>query len=200
MYGVETKFRPITLAQRNSMDTSDEKIIELSKTKTFLLTGGAFIFVALGILMIQMDSTTIQSLPRFNSPLLVHGIGVISIAFFGLCGFFWIRKLFDRRPGLVLSADGIFDNSSAISAGLIPWSEVVGFDIFEVQKQKILIVKVSNPGKYIEVGGTLKQALNMANFKMCGSPIAITSNSLKISFDELLSLCNSYHDKYGKSD
>jgi hypothetical protein len=51
----------------------------------------------------------------------------------------------------------------------------------------------------IERGGTLKHALNKANYKMCGSPIAITSNALKINFSELLSLFHQYNQKYGNA-
>ena len=179
------------------MNTADEKVIKLSKTKVLLLIAGACVFVAIGLWMVQMDSSEIESQRRFNSPLIIHSIGAASIAFFGLCGVFGVKKMFDKKPGLVLSAVGIFDNSSGVSAGLIPWSEIVGFDIYEVQKQKMLIVKVTNPEKYVEVGGSMKRALNRVNFKMCGSPIAITSNSLKISFNELLHVCNQYLANYG---
>lgn len=39
--------------------------------------------------------------------------------------------------------------------------------------------------------------LNKANYKMCGSPIVISSSALKINFSELLSLFNQYQRKYG---
>lgn len=180
------------------MNTTDEKAIELSKTKLLLLIAGACAFVAIGLWMLQMDSAEIESQRRFNNPLLVHGIGVVSIAFFGFCGVFGVKKLFDKKPGLVLSAAGILDNCG-VSARLIPWSEIVGFDIFKVQKQKMLIVKVTNPEKYVEVGNSMKRTLNRVNFNMCGSPIVITASSLKIGFNELLDVCNTYFAKYGKN-
>ncbi len=33
---------------------------------------------------------------------------------------------------------------------------------------------------------------------MCGTPIAITSSTLKIGFADLLSIFNQYHQKYGQ--
>ncbi len=125
-------------------------------------------------------------------------LGWCRLVFFGLCGLFGVGKFFDKKPGLVLNAAGIIDNSSSVSAGFIPWPEIFGFDIFEIQKQKTLIIMVVNPERYIEVGGSIKRALNRVNFKLCGSPIAITSNSLKIGFQELLDICNTYFEKYGK--
>ena len=181
------------------MHTTDEKIIALSKTKILLLIAVACAFVVGGLWMFQLSPAEIASQRRFNSPLFVHSIGMVSIVFFGLCGVIGVKKLFDKKPGLILSANGIVDNSSGVSAGFIPWSEIVGFDIFEVQRQKMLIVKVTHPERYVEVGGSMRRTLNRVNFKMCGSPIAITPNSLQIGFKELFGVCDAYFAKYGKS-
>ena len=179
---------------------SDDRIVEFSKRKLLLLVIGAMVFVTLGIWLYQLDPAWIEAQRRFNNPLLVHGVGIVSVVFFGFCGAVGIRKLFDSKPGLVLGATGIVDNSSGVSAGLIPWSDIQGFGIHEIQKQKMLIIKLADPQKYVQVGGSMKQALNRMNLKMCGSPIAISANSLKIDFSELVSLCNSYYAKYGRID
>ena len=63
----------------------------------------------------------------------------------------------------------------------------------------MLVILLKNPDKYIEMGNTLKRNLNKVNFKLCGSPIAITSNALQINFDELLKISNEYLAKYGSS-
>ena len=179
--------------------TNDEKIIELSKGKILLLVIGAGVFVGLGIWMYLLDPAWIESQPRFNEPLLTHGIGIVSVVFFGLCAIVGIKKLFERRPGLILSAAGLSDNSSGVSAGLIPWDEIEGFDVFKIRRQKLLVVKLADPEKYIQTGGFGRRTLRAMNFKLCGSPFAISANSLKINFDDLVSLCNVYRAKYGNS-
>jgi hypothetical protein len=179
--------------------TNDEKIIELSKGKILLLVIGAAAFVALGIWMYRLDPAWIESQPRFNNPLITHGIGIVSVVFFGLCGILGIKKMFDRRPGLILSAAGLSDNSSGVSAGVIPWDEIEGFGVFKIRSQKLLVIRLTDPEKYIQAGGPGRRALRAMNFKLCGSPFTIASNSLKISFDDLVSLCNVYREKYGKS-
>jgi hypothetical protein len=63
----------------------------------------------------------------------------------------------------------------------------------------MLIIMVSDPQKYVDRGNALKRRLNQANYKMCGSPIAISSNALKIDFPEPLSLFDQYQLKYGKA-
>jgi hypothetical protein len=180
------------------MTITDEKIINLSKKKTLLLIFGSCIFVILGFWMAHMSAAEIETQRRFNSPLLVHSIGVTSIIFFGLCGVVASKKLFDTKPGLILSPSGIFDNSSGASAGQIPWSDIVGFSIYEVHKQKMLIVRVSSPEKYIDKCNFFVRILLKASSSMSGSPIAITSSSLKISFKELVEICDEYYQKYGK--
>jgi len=180
------------------MTTSHETIIKLSKTKAILLILGSLAFVGVGIYLVYLDPVQIENHTRFNNPLLVHGIGWVCIVIFGLSGLYHIRKLFDKKPGLILNSTGIIDNSSGIAAGLIPWNDIKGFSIYEVNKQKMLVISLNNPNKYIEMGNLFKRSLNKANYKMCGSPLSITPNSLQINFDELLEVTNKYFNEYAK--
>jgi hypothetical protein len=179
------------------MTSSDETTVPVSKRKVLLLIVGAIGFVALGLWMFQLDAEWIESQRRFNSPTLVHSIGVAAMVFFGVATVAGVRKLFDSKPGLVLSSVGVLIDSS--SAGLIPWSDITRFDTYVIQKQKLLVVKLVAPEKYLRAGGFLRQAANRANMGMLGSPIAIASSTLKISFDELVTLCDAYLAKYGKA-
>ena len=61
----------------------------------------------------------------------------------------------------------------------------------------MLVVLLKNPEKYIEIGSSIRRTLIKASYKMSGSPVVITSSSLKINFDELLKSCNEYFAKYG---
>jgi len=182
-----------------TMNTADELVIGSSKHKVTWLILGSFVFVALGAWMLSMDAESLRTEPGlFGDPLFVHGAGIAGIVFFGFCGVFGVRKLFDKKPGLVLNSAGITDNSSALAAGFIPWSEILGAEIFKVRRQKMLVIKVSNPEAYIERGSAVKRILSRANCKLCGSPVVITSNTLKIAFPELLSTFEQYHQKFGQ--
>jgi hypothetical protein len=183
------------------MESTDETIIELSKTKLVLLVLGACAFVVAGVWLLSADAADIRTGRSFrfffNDPLVVRGAGVASILLFGLGGLYGLKKLFDKRPGLILNSSGIVDNASAVAAGFIPWSEVVGSGVLEIQKQKMLIIGVRDPRKYIDRGSALRRTLNNANYKMSGSPISISSVTLKIDFSELVALFDRYHQKYG---
>ena len=176
-------------------------MIELSRTKLVLLILGSCAFVAAGAWLLSFDASEIRSGRSFNfffrEPWVVYGVGLAAILFFGLCGLYAFVKLFDKKPGLILNSAGIVDNASGVAAGFIPWSEVTGASIYEIQKQKMLIIGVRSPQKYLDRGGALKRAFNKANSKMVGSPVAISSVALKINFAELVSLFERYHRKYG---
>lgn len=182
------------------MSGTDEKIIQLSKSKILGLFVISIVFVWLGWWMISLDAAQIQSQRRFNSPEFVHGLGLVAIVLFGLGMVVAISKFFDKKPGLILNSQGIFDNGSGVSAGFIPWSEIAGFGIWQFQKQKLLVVLLKDPERYIEVGHAFRRTLNRANYKLCGSPIAISSNALKINFDDLLKISDEYLSKYGTTN
>ena len=183
------------------MNPTDETVIERSKGKIALMTLGAFAFVVIGIWILTLGAVDIRDGRSFrlffNAPELAYALGVLSIVFFGSLGIFLVKSFFDKKPGLILNSDGILDNASGLSESFVPWSEVTGFDIFEMHRQKMLIVLVTDPKKYANRGNFLKRALNKANANMSGSPIYISSNSLQIGFPELVATFEKYFKKYG---
>jgi len=60
----------------------------------------------------------------------------------------------------------------------------------------VFAYRVRDPQRYMRKGNPLKRILNRANLSMCGSPIAIPTVALKIDFDELSSLFQSYWSRY----
>ncbi|MCX4191129.1 STM3941 family protein [Methylophaga sp. OBS1] len=179
------------------MQNEDEIVIALSKFKIILMIAGSLAFVVGGLWLTTLDSEQIESSRKYSNPQIAHAVGYICMAFFGLCAAYGITKLFDSKPGLIFNHKGITDNSSGVAAGLIPWAEISGFSEYQIQRQKMLIIHVQDPKKYVDRGGAMKRALNNANMKMVGSPIAISSNSLKISYSKLLELVENSFSKYG---
>jgi hypothetical protein len=135
--------------------TIDQTIIELSRRKIGLIIIGSCAFVAIGIWLFSIDPASIRALPRGSNPTFVHSIGLASVVFFGLCAIAAIPKLFDKKPGLVFASSGIIDNASSVSAGLIPWAEIIGAESFDLRNQKFLIIKVKDPQKYLDRGNRL---------------------------------------------
>ena len=172
--------------------TKYERIeIPLSKTKLSLLLLGSIAFVVGGIWMVANPNGFATSY-RPTNPVFVFGVGLVSIIFFGLCLVNIAKKLLDNTPGLVIDEKGIYDNSGAISVGLILWNDIVELRTADVFRQKFIIVIVNNPEQYINAQ---PRAINKTrlrrNYKSCGSPISISANGLKINFDELYRLLES---------
>ena len=183
------------------MSSNDERIIELSKTKIALGILGSLALAIAGVWLLMQDAESIRANNSFrlvfNNPAYAYGLGFLSIAVFGILALFLFKKLFNKEPGLIFNSSGIVDNASAASAGFIPWSEVLGSKVFEMQRQKMLIIMVTDPQKYVDRGSAIKRKLNKANFNMVGSPISISATALKTNFSELQSVFDEYRQKYG---
>lgn len=168
--------------------TQDEKIeIPFSKQKMLMTLLGSIAFVGLGIWFL-INPPKISN-PIFVNPTLIFIVGLTSVLFFGLAAVTIFRKFSDKKPGLIISRHGITDNSSVVSAGLIPWTDIQEIKISQVMSQKFLMFIVSNPQDYLDkVTNPLKRIAMKMNYKTYGSPISISSNALRTNFNELQNL------------
>ena len=73
-----------------------------------------------------------------NNPMLMHGVGLAGAVFGALGIVVAVRKLLDTSPGLRLDEHGLTDNSSALAGGFVPWSEITGFQVQQIQRQRLL--------------------------------------------------------------
>ncbi len=161
--------------------------IPLSKQKLILMLTGAIAFVSIGLWFV-ISPPAIEN-AYWGNPTKMMIAGYASILFFGLCTFYLIRKLTDSKPGLILDDSGLTDNSSAISVGQILWSDIESISVIEIHKQKLLKIHVKNPHEYSnkQTSGLKRKMMEMNN-NMYGTPLSISANSLKISFDDLLKM------------
>jgi hypothetical protein len=168
------------------MPPTGQKIeIPLSKGKLTLMLIGSVGFIASGLWFIIKPP--IISNPIFGNPTLIFVIGVASIFFFGLSAFYITFKLPDKKPGLIIDQKGIMDNSSGLASGQILWTDIERISVVEVYRQKLIMLEVKNPKEYIDRQKSVFKRKGMEwNLKMYGSPISLTSNGLKISFENLL--------------
>jgi len=176
--------------------TNEEQIeIPLSKTKMTLTFIGSLIFVGLGIWFL-VNPPKISN-PILGNPTTIFIIGIASIVFFGLVAITIFRKFSDKKAGLIINKQGIIDNSSGVSAGEIPWTDIQEITISQVMNQKFLMIIVKNPQEYIDkVTSPIKRNAMKMNYKSYGSPISISSNALKTDFDKLQKLINEKMNEY----
>jgi len=161
--------------------------IALSKSKIVLMLFGALIFVAIGLWFVIYPPNIENS--NWGNPTKIAIGGYAAILFFGLCAIFIFRKLFDNKPGLIIDNKGLIDNSSGLSADHILWIDIEKISIIEIHGQKLIMLHVINPQHYIDSQkNSFKRKGMKLNSKLYGTPLCITANGLKISFDRLFAL------------
>lgn len=160
---------------------SIESVVEISlnKKKLILFLTSALLFVVIGLFLIVGGSGN-------KNAMLLLIAGIISALFFGLIAVIVTVKLFDNKAGLIIDDEGIKDNSSGLSAGLIPWREIIDIRMIQVGTQRFIMVDIADPEGFLKsIPGVIKRKAMDWNFKNYGSPIAITANTLSIQLNTL---------------
>ena len=176
-----------------------EKIeIPLSKNKLYLGILGSSLFVIAGFWLFFNANLYLDfPLRLFTNPLIIKGIGILSILFFGMIEILKIKKLLDKKAGLIIDSNGITDNSNATSVGLIEWNDISDIKTKRIMSTKFLLINVLNPEEYISKSKSgMKAKLMRTNLKMSGTPINITSSTLKYNFSELEKIVRIEFEKY----
>ncbi len=172
------------MKSNNIMIQNNQIEIPLSKKKMFLTLMGSVVFIIIGVWFIWSPPQTNHWL--FGNQTFLFIAGVSSILFFGLVGIVITKKIFDTNAGLIIKDEGILDNASGVSAGLVLWADIKEIKVVKVMSQKFLMIIVKNPQEYIgRQSNVLKKKGMQMNYDYYGSPVSISSNALKIDFDSL---------------
>lgn len=170
-------------------------VIKNKKFRAFVLFLWAAVCAAGGVIVLTMDMSAIQNVKKIDYPILFYGIGTIFVLFFCVVGWFYLKRVSSRSPGLILDDKGLTDRSSGASVGFVPWSEIVGLSTHKVRGQRWIIVQVSNPEKYAKMGNFLQRIMKKENYMLTGSPVYIVVNMLKIEPQELHDLIERHFDR-----
>ena len=169
-----------------------EKVeIPLSKKKLVLGIIGSILFVVLGAFVVMSKEPKLASI-------FVKIAGIAGILFFGATGVYGVIKSFDKSIGLTIDENGIIDNSSASSIGLIKWSDITEIQTSQVQSTKFLLIHTVNPDFYINKAKGVKRKVMEMNKRFYGTPLSIASTTLKYNFKDLEKLINDKFHKYVK--
>lgn len=177
------------------METPKQIEIQHSKLKLTLMFLGSIIFVGLGIWFVTIPTETDNLI--LASPTLLFVVGFASILFFGFVGFSILKKLGDKSPGLIISEEGVVDNSSGVSVGFIPWTDILEIKETKVVNQKFINLVVKNPQEYIDRQQSLfKRKAMQINHNSYGTVIGISANGLKSNYKGLKLLIDNKFEEY----
>lgn len=161
-------------------------LIIFPKTKRIVMLAFiSFVFVAIGIVLV------IFSTQAGEEELLLKIIGMSSIVVMGLCLIYYINVLINRKPALIISDEGIFDNSSFIGAGLVKWEDIEHIDFINFSGQVFLGIMTWDPNLIINRTNGVKRVLNKMNRGLIDAQVNIPVKILSCSMDELIDEINS---------
>lgn len=174
----------------------DVMTFQLSKNKIILLLIGAIVFVLLGLFMF-LNAEKVGNGTFLRTPFQVKFWGVLSVLFFGVAVIYFIKKIFEKKPGLLLDNQGITDNSSAITIGFVLWKDVHYIEIINVMGQEMIAVYLKDENQYLlKVKNPIKKWLLKTNSQYFGGMLNISANALNVNTAELYKSINKYFQKY----
>ncbi len=141
---------------------------------------GSVCFVIAGVVLLIMGLT---SQPFDFDALKLTVAGVLAILVFGFFGFLGARML--TRPALVVDDRGIWDNTSGLSVGLIPWEQALGFQPVRVALNDYVAVLWADEQWAWDHMKPTARRMNRLNHGM-GTPVGpISGDMLKVTGPQL---------------
>jgi hypothetical protein len=168
----------------------NELVIYPSKFKMVLLTAGALIFVCVGLAFAIWRDEAGLTFWEFAF------MAWVVIPFFGFCFLYACYRLIVPKPALIINHRGIFDNASALSAGLVEWDEIDKVFIYEYQGQRILGIIPLDVKAFLERQPVFKRWLMKVNTRLVEAPINIPQSTLPVKVDELVLKILEVHQNY----
>ncbi len=177
------------------MKSEDKIVIALSKRNMIIgmLASLAFVVLAVFIFINAINSGS-NAISVFDIVLSV--VTIILFTFFFIVN---LKKFFDKKAGMIISNEGIIDNSSGVSLNvLIPWKDISSVDNISNFFTKTIVIRLKEPKKYLEKAKhhPLRKLIS-ANMKMSRTPININVFGLAIPQDELFEIISTRHKKFG---
>lgn len=150
--------------------------------KKILLVLGGLLFTMAGLVCAISPENVVSHM--YRNTFFIRIVGIIGVLFFGFGSIKFIYSFFTKKYYIIISDEGIFDNSNPSSVGLIKWDDIISIQRIKIISVKFLMIKVKNPQKYINAKHKLYRKAQMNDFKLVGTPILISTNTLNYSFDK----------------
>lgn len=106
--------------------------------------------------------------------------------FFGLAMLFFISRLAQRMPALIVNQSGIFDKSSGLSGYFLRWEEIDSIYISQMGRQRFLSIKLQDPEAFLSRFSGFKAKMMRANMKLVGAPLNISASILPMKLEDLV--------------
>lgn len=107
------------------------------------------------------------------------GLGVLLLLLTVFCVRGVIERLTGPKEGLIITDEGIQDNSTFTGVGVIKWADIKGIREEMMAMNKFVRIDVYNPDEYIrKAKNAMKRRLLKNNNRSFGSPFVVTARAL----------------------
>ncbi len=163
-----------------------DTIIPFNKKRLVLLTAVSVV-LSIAIILYFLYGIPIGDRVYYSIQLYVVGVGGI-IAFPIACVFL-TKRLIDKKPALIISKEGLTNNTQSLYEHEIPWEDIQGFSTVTIYRHRLIMVHVKQPELYIErQQNFVKRKMMTANYGTYGTPISIATSALSMPVDDVLRL------------
>lgn len=166
-------------------------VIMAKKGRMLVLGFFCLVFVAVGISLLMIP---------FTEALFPTVIGIITIVVFGFSFLYYAKVLIRWKPAVIITKEGIIDQSSYIGAGLIKWEEIEAIDFLQFSGQVYLGIFTIDPELIINRSSGIKRMFNRINKGLLPSQVNIPVKNLACSVDELVNVIGERWEKVLKEE
>jgi hypothetical protein len=159
----------------------DDFVAYPSRSRVAVLALGSAVFVAGGMWMGGAFGPPPSS-SRY-SPEFEFVLGWLSVAFFGLCGVVWVKRLFDGREQLRIGSAGI--RVAQWSDQTIPWSEIADVTTWSYRRQKSIVLHLRDRSRF--PGHGIAAMFASFNRNLTGGDVTISLVGMDRSTEDALS-------------
>lgn len=118
-------------------------------------------------------------------PLII--LGGYVLAPLGTISLVWIIvRLFSKKPALSIGREGILDNASLASVGMLKWEEIDHIHLSATGPESFLTIVPKEPESILSRQGPVKRLLVRANEVLADGCVNIPESLLPISLEEVL--------------
>ncbi|WP_158963794.1 STM3941 family protein [Myroides fluvii] len=161
---------------------SKRVVFKLSKKDISCLILLLFVLITVGILFISYPSIFTSSVVR--SELFIRIAGIL-ISFFSIPLFIGYVLLLFEEDGLIVSNEGLINNTNLINIGQIAWKDITSIKTKKIKKHTLLLIFVKDESKYLKNKGLLKK-INALGYKSSyGTSIVIETKHVLCTLEEL---------------
>ncbi|WP_392559943.1 STM3941 family protein [Orbus mooreae] len=176
----------------------DKIEIALNRVRLLWAIIGSLCFVAVSFCLVFYANTFVPMMIPLPKPILIYlivAIGCLGMITFSLFTFMALKTLFIKQNSLIIDEKGITQRDF----GLVEWRDITGLKTQVISSNKIILIYISNPQKYIQRLGRLSAFLAKVSLRFYQTPLSIGTKSFKYNEDELINLLHDKLKQYSKA-